>query len=106
MWEVKKTLYVSSRGVSKIMHIRDKVSFPGHSLDPTFRFDSQMWVGSKDGKLHIFDSVTYKQEKELQAHEDSVRSMCCAHQRYVITGAGSHDGRVAIWRASTAALPL
>ncbi|ELU12620.1 hypothetical protein CAPTEDRAFT_218926 [Capitella teleta] len=88
-WEVKKTLYVSSRGVSKIMHIRDK-----------------MWVGSKDGKLHIFDSVTYKQEKELQAHEDSVRSMCCAHQRYVITGAGSHDGRVAIWRASTAALPL
>ena len=67
-------------------------------------FSQQIWAGSKQGKIHLFDCKTCKNEKELSAHDDAVRAMCKAENRYVITGAGSRDGKVAVWRASMQAI--
>ncbi len=62
-------------------------------------FFLQVWAGSKQGKIHLFDCKSVKYEKELSAHDDAVRALCKAENRYVITGAGSRDGKVAVWRA-------
>ena len=81
--KVSAVLKVECRGISKLVQVQDKV-----------------WVGSKDGVIYIFNIVTHKLEKTLKAHTDAIRSMCCAQSRYIMSGAGSHDGKVAIWRTS------
>ncbi|XP_041471701.1 DENN domain-containing protein 3-like isoform X2 [Lytechinus variegatus] len=79
----EKLLTVSCRGLSKLVSVGTRI-----------------WAGSKQGKIHLFDANTCEYEKELEAHEDAIRSMCQAEMRYVITGAGSKDGKVALWRAN------
>lgn len=37
-------------------------------------------------------------EKELVAHTDIVKSLCSAEDRYVLSGSGEEDGKVAIWK--------
>ena len=59
-----------------------------------------MWAGSKQGKVYLFDCETGKCDKKLEAHDDAVRAMCKAETRYIITGAGSRDGKVALWRTA------
>ena len=56
-------------------------------------------MASKQGKIHLFDKETGKHEKALTGHNDAIRSMTQAEMRYVLTGAGSRDGKVAVWRA-------
>ncbi len=88
----------------------------------------KIWAGSKDGKLSLFDAKTFECEKSFDAHTDSIRSLCYVevnkylfiisfaimgifHQsmlifdlldfeRFVISGSGSKDGTIAVWRAS------
>eukprot|EP00057_Strongylocentrotus_purpuratus_P028110 XP_011682584.1 PREDICTED: DENN domain-containing protein 3 isoform X1 [Strongylocentrotus purpuratus] len=79
----EKLLTISCRGISKLVAVGTRI-----------------WAGSKQGKIHLFDANTCEYEKELEAHEDAIRSMCQAELRYVITGAGSKDGKVALWRAN------
>jgi hypothetical protein len=43
----------------------------GHSL-----FSLKIWAGSKDGKLNIFSTKTFEHEKSLDAHKDTIRSLC------------------------------
>ncbi|CAH1774894.1 unnamed protein product [Owenia fusiformis] len=76
---------VECRGISKMVLVQNKV-----------------WVGSKSGFIYIFNCSNHLLEQQLKAHNDSVRSMCTAQNRYIMSGAGSEDGKVAIWRASTA----
>ncbi|XP_053322135.1 DENN domain-containing protein 3 [Spea bombifrons] len=65
----------------------------------------QMWVGSKGisqgkskGKIYIIDAEKKIVEKELVAHADVVKSLCSAEDRYVLSGSGKEDGKVAIWK--------
>ncbi|XP_056378823.1 LOW QUALITY PROTEIN: DENN domain-containing protein 3 [Hyla sarda] len=65
----------------------------------------QIWVGSKGlsqgkqkGKIYIIDAERKTVEKELVAHIDVVRSLCSAEDRYVLSGSGDQDGKVAIWK--------
>lgn len=37
-------------------------------------------------------------EKELVAHTDSVRTLCSAEGRYVLSGSGREEGKIAIWK--------
>ncbi len=60
----------------------------------------QVWAGTKDGMILIINIATHVIEKQLQAHSDAVRSLCCAQNRYVMSGSGSKDGKVALWRTS------
>ena len=57
----------------------------------------QIWIGCRAGTIHIINADRKKVVKILQAHDDAVRSLCCAQNRYIISGAGSRDGRVAMW---------
>ncbi|XP_072026866.1 DENN domain-containing protein 3-like [Amphiura filiformis] len=86
-WDVntlskKKEMKVNCRGISRLVEVKGRI-----------------WAGSKQGKIHRFDCKTGKYMNELSAHDDAVRALCKAEDRYVITGAGSRDGKVAVWRA-------
>ena len=60
----------------------------------------QIWVGSKEGKIYIFSRESRRIDRELAGHQAPIRSMCSADGRYMMTGASSKDGRVAIWGTS------
>ncbi|XP_038051652.1 DENN domain-containing protein 3-like [Patiria miniata] len=79
----QKILKMDCRGISKLLAV-----------------NKRLWAASKDGKIHLFDLDTGKFEKTLTAHEDAIRSMTQAESRYVLTGAGSRDGKVAVWRTN------
>ena len=36
----------------------------------------QIWAGSKEGKLSLFDTITFECEKSFEAHTDTIRSLC------------------------------
>ena len=64
----------------------------------------QLWVGTKGkavSRIYIYNTDTGGRLKELQAHDDTVRSLCAAELRYVISGAGSQDGKIAVWTPKT-----
>ncbi|XP_075067760.1 DENN domain-containing protein 3 [Mixophyes fleayi] len=65
----------------------------------------QIWVGSKGisqgkskGKIYVIDAEKMTVEKELVAHVDIVKSLCSAEDRYVLSGSGEEEGKVAIWK--------
>ena len=60
----------------------------------------QLWIGTKKGKILIYTVSSRQLWKELLAHEDAVRVLFYVEGRYVISGGGSKDGKIAIWSAS------
>ncbi|XP_054620553.1 DENN domain-containing protein 3 [Dunckerocampus dactyliophorus] len=63
----------------------------------------QVWVGavgrtSTKGKIYILDVDRRQVLKELHGHADKVTTLCSAEDRYVLSGAAKHDGKVAIWK--------
>lgn len=71
---------------------------------PTRPFLSQIWVGGTGlsqgrpkGKIYVIDAERRTVEKELVAHSDTVRALCSAEDRYVLSGAGREEGKIAIW---------
>uniref|UniRef100_A0A7N8Y540 DENN/MADD domain containing 3a n=1 Tax=Mastacembelus armatus TaxID=205130 RepID=A0A7N8Y540_9TELE len=64
---------------------------------------NQVWVGGvgrslTKGKIYILDAESHQVLKELQGHNDRVMALCSAEDRYVLSGAGKHDGKIAIWK--------
>uniref|UniRef100_A0A8C9X0H1 DENN domain containing 3 n=1 Tax=Sander lucioperca TaxID=283035 RepID=A0A8C9X0H1_SANLU len=64
---------------------------------------NQVWIGgvgrsSTKGKIYILDTERHQILKELHGHNDKVTAICSAEDRYVLSGAGKHDGKVAIWK--------
>lgn len=62
-----------------------------------------MWIGgsgrsSTKGKIYVVDAECYKVLKELHGHNDKVTALCSAEDRYILSGAGKHDGKIAIWK--------
>ncbi|KAL5010460.1 hypothetical protein ScPMuIL_012765 [Solemya velum] len=62
--------------------------------------ENKLWVGTKDGMIHIYHLDSRELWKVLQAHSDAVRCLCCAEERYVMSGAGSKDGKISVWSSS------
>ncbi|KAG8549642.1 hypothetical protein GDO81_020370 [Engystomops pustulosus] len=69
------------------------------------RVKQQIWVGTKGmsqsklkGKIYVIDAEKKTVEKELVAHCDIVKSLCSAEDRYVLSGSGEQEGKVAIWK--------
>ncbi|KAA0703402.1 DENN domain-containing protein 3 [Triplophysa tibetana] len=67
----------------------------------------QVWIGCSSGvtglskvvgKIFVLDSESLVVEKELEAHEDCVRTLFSAEDRYVLSGSARLDGKIAIWR--------
>ncbi|XP_057684253.1 DENN domain-containing protein 3 [Corythoichthys intestinalis] len=64
---------------------------------------NQVWVGgvgrtSSKGKVYILDVERRQVLKELHGHSDKVTALCSAEDRYVLSGAAKHDGKIAIWK--------
>ncbi|EHB17990.1 DENN domain-containing protein 3 [Heterocephalus glaber] len=64
-----------------------------------------VWVGGKglsqgrpQGKIYVIDVERKTVEKELVAHADTVRTLCSAEDRYVLSGSGREEGKIAIWK--------
>ncbi|XP_034372676.1 DENN domain-containing protein 3 [Arvicanthis niloticus] len=69
------------------------------------RVKRQIWVGGRGlsqgktrGKIYVMDVEKVTVEKELVAHSDTVRTLCSAEDRYVLSGAGQEEGKIAIWK--------
>ncbi|XP_040149519.2 DENN domain-containing protein 3 isoform X6 [Ictidomys tridecemlineatus] len=65
----------------------------------------QIWVGGRGlsqgklkGKIYVIDGQRKTVEKELVAHTDTVRTLCSAEDRYVLSGSGGEEGKIAIWQ--------
>ncbi|KAG8134010.1 hypothetical protein E2320_011752 [Naja naja] len=66
---------------------------------------NQMWVGGRGlsqgkvkGKVYVLDTERKLVEKELVGHTDVVKSLCSAEDRYVLSGGGKEEGKIAIWK--------
>ncbi|XP_028281858.1 DENN domain-containing protein 3-like [Parambassis ranga] len=89
-----------------------RISLPGSSgVSCMIQVKDQIWVGCRgqsgvggqcDGQLRsqvfVVDSESYTLAKELQAHSDSVQTLCSAEGRYVLSGSACRDGKIAIWK--------
>ncbi|XP_033616780.1 DENN domain-containing protein 3 isoform X3 [Fukomys damarensis] len=69
------------------------------------RVKRQVWVGGRGlsqgrpkGKIYVIDVERKTVEKELVAHADTVRTLCSAEDRYVLSGSGREEGKIAIWK--------
>nr|XP_005910460.1 PREDICTED: DENN domain-containing protein 3 [Bos mutus] len=69
------------------------------------RVKKQIWVGTTGlsqgqlkGKIYVMDAERRTVEKELVAHADTVKTLCSAEDRYVLSGAGPEEGKIAIWK--------
>uniref|UniRef100_A0A8D2NPL8 DENN domain-containing protein 3 n=2 Tax=Zosterops TaxID=36298 RepID=A0A8D2NPL8_ZOSLA len=69
------------------------------------RVKDQVWVGSSGrlqgkskGKIYVV-SAERSVEKELVGHTDAVKALCSAEDRYVLSGSGKEEGKIAIWKA-------
>lgn len=65
----------------------------------------QIWVGGtglsqgrSKGKIYVIDAERKTVEKELVAHTDTVNTLCSAEDRYVLSGSGRDEGKIAIWK--------
>ncbi|XP_045857499.1 DENN domain-containing protein 3 isoform X3 [Meles meles] len=65
----------------------------------------QIWVGGtglaqgkSKGKIYVIDAERKTVEKELVAHVDTVKTLCSAEDRYVLSGSGRGEGKIAIWK--------
>lgn len=65
----------------------------------------QIWVGGtglaqgkSKGKIYVIDAERKTVEKELVAHVDTVKTLCSAEDRYVLSGSGKAEGKIAIWK--------
>ncbi|XP_054841664.1 DENN domain-containing protein 3 [Eublepharis macularius] len=66
---------------------------------------NQMWVGGRGlsqgkikGKIYVVNAEKKMVEKELVGHIDTVKALCSAEDRYVLSGAGKEEGKIAIWK--------
>lgn len=69
------------------------------------RFSRQIWAGGTGlaqgkpkGKIYVIDAERRTVEKELVAHSDTVQTLCSAEDRYVLSGSGREEGKIAIWK--------
>uniref|UniRef100_A0AAX7SW77 UDENN domain-containing protein n=1 Tax=Astatotilapia calliptera TaxID=8154 RepID=A0AAX7SW77_ASTCA len=85
------------------------ISLPGSSgVTCMIRVKDQIWVGRSDaggqcnGQLSsqvlVVDIESHTVAKELQAHSDSIQTLCSAEDRYVLSGSACRDGKIAIWK--------
>uniref|UniRef100_A0A668ASZ0 DENN domain containing 3 n=1 Tax=Myripristis murdjan TaxID=586833 RepID=A0A668ASZ0_9TELE len=101
-----------------LWHIKDhsrpfkRISLPGTTgVTCMIRVKNQIWVGCRgssgvggqyDGQLRsqvlVLDPESHAVVKELQAHSDSVQTLCSAEDRYVMSGSACRDGKIAIWK--------
>lgn len=96
--------------ISLLFFASSTLIFPPQPLLNVFSI-SQIWVGCRGGsgiggecdsqlrsQVLVVDPESHTVAKELQAHSDSVQTLCSAEDRYVLSGSARLDGKIAIWK--------
>uniref|UniRef100_A0A673B4I4 DENN domain-containing protein 3-like n=1 Tax=Sphaeramia orbicularis TaxID=375764 RepID=A0A673B4I4_9TELE len=91
-----KTISLSGcSGVTCMIQVKDKIWVGCHGWSGVGgHFD-----GHLRSQVMVVDSETHTVVKELQAHSDSIQTLCSAEDRYVLSGSACRDGKIAIWKA-------
>ncbi|XP_061632413.1 uncharacterized protein LOC133479429 [Phyllopteryx taeniolatus] len=76
--------------------------------DSKDEMNPKLWVGLSGGRVVVFDAASCsmlqdsihlgESQLELQAHSDSIQTLCSVEDRYVLSGSARHDGKIAIWK--------
>ncbi|XP_066121675.1 DENN domain-containing protein 3 isoform X1 [Saccopteryx bilineata] len=93
-------------GLQDLAQPPGRVHLPDCSkINCMIRVKQQVWVGGSGpsqgrprGKIYVIDAERRAVEKELVAHVDTVTTLCSAEDRYVLSGAGREEGKIAIWK--------
>ncbi|XP_033983915.1 DENN domain-containing protein 3-like isoform X1 [Trematomus bernacchii] len=89
-----------------------RISLPGCSgVTCMIQVKDQIWVGCRAwsgiggqcedqlrSQVLVMDAESHTVAKELQAHSDSIQTLCSAEDRYVLSGSARRDGKIAIWK--------
>ncbi|XP_068180590.1 DENN domain-containing protein 3-like [Antennarius striatus] len=90
----KRILLPGSSGVTCMIRVKDQIWVAGHGKG---------WIGGQcDGNMRsqllVMNPESLTVTKELQAHADSIQTLCSAEDRYVLSGSAWRDGKIAIWK--------
>lgn len=62
----------------------------------------KIWIGTKDGKLNVFSAQYFEHELVIdRAHKDTIRSICQIGDKFLVTGSGSKDGSITVWKLNS-----
>lgn len=56
-----------------------------------------MWIGTNEGTIHVYNKHTYQNVVVLEGHTDAVYCLYSVEDRYIISGSGRKDSKIAIW---------
>ncbi|XP_067938886.1 DENN domain-containing protein 3-like [Watersipora subatra] len=101
--EVRRAILpLDARGVSQIVAIGNRL-YVGCKNNYATRKHSTSNGHDEEraytkSKLYTVDANLYKIYEGLSAHTDSIRCMFAVSNHYVMTGSGSKEGKIAIWK--------
>nr|XP_020468528.1 DENN domain-containing protein 3-like [Monopterus albus] len=83
-----------SSGVTCMIRVKDQVWVGCRGWSSV----GGQWHGQLRSRVLVVDPESLTVAKELQAHSDSIQTLCSAEDRYVLSGAARRDGKIAIWK--------
>ncbi|XP_077455086.1 DENN domain-containing protein 3-like [Stigmatopora argus] len=90
----KKISLTSCLGVTCMIRVKDQIWVGCHGKSGV----GGHCDGQLKGQLVVVHTQTLTVAKELQAHSDSIHTLCSAEERYVLSGSAQRDGKIAIWK--------
>ena len=85
---------------AKTLEMLEGITLQCQGISKMLLLQGKVWAATKDGMIFIINVHRHDTHRLLHAHTDAVRSICCAQTRYVLSGAGSLDGKIAIWKTN------
>ena len=85
---------------SKTLEPKEGITLQCQGISKMLLLQGRVWAATKDGMIFVIDQVRHFNHRLLHAHNDTIRSICCAQTRYVLSGAGSLDGKIAMWKTN------
>lgn len=58
-----------------------------------------LWIATKEGTIHIYNLYSHQKLLVLEGHNDAIYCLHVTGDRYIFSGAGSADSKIAVWRA-------
>ncbi|GAB1597749.1 DENN domain-containing protein 3-like [Argonauta hians] len=68
-----------------------------HGITSMVKAKDLLWIGTKEGTIHVYSIETYQNVVVLEGHIDAVYCLYSVEDRYIVSGPGRKDSRIAIW---------
>ena len=99
----------SCASISGIVHVWDVTSFEpvqcggGWFIDcggfnSLAKSDTAIWGAANNGSIYMWDAESRNMMREMTHHTDAVRCVEVAGDSHVVSGSGSQDGSLVVWR--------